>query len=264
MAAASLEMHVENVDTALLSDYMRRTDDRRFRAIIGRLRKEGKWPFPYDIFISVKMPKEGVYMINTIRQVGVDGTDGESLSRAVTDGRRENFALLSVMREHFPGFANATVRAIAPTVGIRETRRIDPLYTLTVKDLVEATDFADGIALSAYGWDLPNPKKPSHQPYHGVRRASEFTQIPYRSLLPRGIANLITVGRAIGVEREVLGPVRVMGPCIAMGTAAGIACAMSAKEGTALAEVDMIALRRRITELGGYVDRAQCERKETL
>ncbi|MBQ8174873.1 MAG: FAD-dependent oxidoreductase [Clostridia bacterium] len=264
MAAASLEMHVENVDSAALFAYMKETGDLRFRTIIERLRTEGKWSFPYDIFISVKMPREGVYMINTIRQVGVDGTDGDSLSRAVIDGRAENFALLAVMRAHFPGFSQATVRSIAPTVGIRETNRITSHYTLSVKDLVEATEFADGIALSAYGWDLPNPKKPSHQPYHGVRRASEFTQIPYRSLIPVGVDNLLVVGRSIGVEREVLGPVRVMGPCIAMGTAAGIACTLAAKTGAACANVDVTDLRARLIDYGGYVDRAQCERKKDV
>ena len=260
MAAASLEMHVENVDDAALAAYMRETGDVRFRTIISRLRAEGKWNFPYDIFISVKMPARGVYMINTIRQVGVDGTDGDSLSSAILAGRKENFALLSVMREHFPGFGAATVRAIAPAIGIRETNRIVGRYTLTVEDLVTAKEFEDGVALSAYGWDMPNPKKPSLQPYHGVRRASEITVIPYRCLLPAGVDNLITVGRSVSVEREALGPVRVMGPCIAMGTAAGIACAMCAKQGGALANVDVSALRRRIVELGGYVDRAQCER----
>lgn len=257
MAAASLEMHVENVDHKKLTEYMKTTGDYRFRALIEPLKESGEWTFPYDIFISVMLTSEDVFMINTIRQVGVDGVDAESITKAVIDGRRENFALLDVMRKYFPGFENATIREVAPFLGIRETRRILGEYTLTVADLIEARDFDDGIALSAYGWDMPNPKRPSYQPYHGVKRKSPYTQIPYRCLLPRGSYNLINVGRSVSADREVLGPIRVMAPCIAMGTAAGIASHMACTQSVAYGQIDIRALREKIVSYGGYVDRAQ-------
>ncbi len=257
LAAASLEMHVENVDTNALTAYMRETGDVRFKSLINELKKEGKWPFPYDIFISVKLTENDVYMINTIRQVGVDGTDATSLSDATVKGRAENFRLLSLMRAHFPGFAGATLRAIAPVVGIRETRRLHTQYTLRVQDIVDGTEFADGIALSGYGWDMPNPKSPSVQPYHGVGRKSRFTQIPYRCLLPVGVSNLIAVGRCIGVEREALGVVRVMGPCLAMGECAGIAAKLALDGDTSFDAVNAEVLRQKIRERGGIVDHAQ-------
>ncbi len=257
LAAASLEMHVEGVDTKALTAYMRDTGDVRFKDLIEELKRQGKWPFPYDIFISVKMPRDDVYMINTIRQVGVDGTDAASLTAATVQGRSENLRLLALMRAHFPGFASATVRAIAPLVGIRETRRLQTQYILLVQDIIKGTDFADGIALSGYGWDMPNPKNPSVQPYHGVKRGSRFTPIPYRCLLPIGVSNLIAVGRCIGVEREALGVVRVMGPCLAMGEAAGIAAALAARDGIPFDAVSVPQLREKICACGGMVDRTQ-------
>ena len=258
LAAASLEMHVENVDRRQLEQYMAKTQDVRFRAIIGRLKEEGKWPFPYEIFISVQMTKPGVFMINTIRQVGIDGTNAGSLSRGVTEGRKGNYELLQVMRKYFPGFQNAVVRQIAPVIGIRESRRIRCQYTLSVADLIEGTEFEDGIALSGYGWDMPNPKKPSLQPYHGVERKSPIAQIPYRSLCPMGPENLILAGRCIGVEREALGVVRVMGPCLAMGEAAGIAAAMAVEMADQnkidFAGVDIIRLKEKIHQYGGLTE----------
>ena len=262
LAAASLEMHVEGVDFDTLYAYMRDTGDVRFKDLIGALKERGEWPFPYEIFISVKLTGKDAYMINTIRQVGVDGTDAASLTRAVTEGRGENYRLLEMMRAHFPGFANATVRKIAPTVGIRETRRLKTVYTLAVQDIIDAVDFEDGIALSGYGWDMPNPKRPSDQPYHGVARKSRFTQIPYRCLLPIGISNLIAVGRCIGVEREALGVVRVMGPCLAMGECAGIAAKLVLEKNISFDAVDVAVLRERITTHGGIVDRAQVKAVE--
>lgn len=259
MAAASLEMHLENVDSKELTEYMRLTNDRRFRNLIEKLKEKGIWNFPYDIFISVMLTEKDRFMINTIRQVGVDGTDAESLSKATTVGRNENFELYSIAKKYFPGFKNSKIREIAPIIGIRETRRMIGEYTLTVEDLVTGIDFEDGIALSGYGWDMPNPKKPSHQPFHGVKRSSQITQIPYRCLLPKGVNNLLTVGRCISVEREVLGPVRVMGPCIAMGEAAGIATSLAIKQNCSYNEVDVAALREKIITQGGIVDRHNVE-----
>lgn len=255
MAAASLEMHLENVDWEELTEYMRSTKDVRFRTLINELKEKGIWKFPYEIFISVMLTKKDTFMINTIRQVGIDGTSADSLSCGIIDGRRENFELFEIAKKHFPGFRNARVRDIAPVIGIRETNRILGEYTLTVEDLITGKDFSDSIALSGYGWDMPNPKKPSDQPFHAVVRKSPITQIPYGSLLPQGINNLITVGRCISVEREVLGPVRVMGPCIAMGEAAGIATALAFEENKSYNKVDTNALREKIVANGGFVDR---------
>ena len=257
LAAASLEMHVEGVDFDVLLAYMHDTGDVRFKTLISALKEKGEWPFPYEIFISVKLTGADAYMINTIRQVGVDGTDAASLTRAVVEGRAENYSLLEKMRAHFPGFANARVRKIAPVIGVRETRRLKTAYQLSVQDIIDATDFADGIALSGYGWDMPNPKRPSDQPYHGVARRSRFAQIPYRALLPVGIPNLIAVGRCIGVEREALGVVRVMGPCLAMGECAGLAAKLALDAQNDFTAVDTAILRERIVAHGGIVDRAQ-------
>ena len=257
LAAASLEMHVENVNTPALSDYMRQTGDLRFRALIENARASGDWDFNYDIFISVQLCKNDIYMINTIRQVGIDGTNAASLTEGILSGRQESHKLLRIMRAHFPGFENAILRQTAPMIGIRETRRIKGEYTLTVKDLIEGTDFADGIALSGYGWDMPHPKHPSVQPFEDVKRRSYITQIPYRCLIPTGIENLLAVGRCVSAEREVLGPVRVMGPCLAMGEAAGIAIALAREKSLSVKDVDVALLRETIVSYGGLVDRDQ-------
>ncbi|MBR7165004.1 MAG: FAD-dependent oxidoreductase [Clostridia bacterium] len=257
LSAASLEMHVENVDSDALGAYMRETADLRFTKIISKLKEKELWPFPYEIFISVLLTEPGVYMINTIRQVGINGTDASSLTQGVFEGRKENYELLSVMRAHFPGFQNARVRQIAPTIGIRETRRIRTVATLKVSHLVEAASFEDSIALSGYSWDMPNPKKPSFQPYHGVKRKSRVTEIPYRALLPQGAENVLVVGRCIGAEREALGAVRVMGPCIAMGEAAGIAAHLALKDGVGFPHVSVSELKRIIEARGGLTSRNQ-------
>jgi len=253
MAPASLEMHVENVDTAELSKYIKDNNSPRLKEIISKLKESGEWVFPYEIFIAVQLNEPDVYMINTIRQVGIDGVDGISITKGMITGRKENMEIFTLMKKHFPGFKNSRIRRIADVIGIRETRRIVGEYTLTVEDLKNGRYFADSIAVSSYGWDLPDPHKPSYQPMDKTKKASCFTHIPYKSLVPKTIKNLIVVGRSISVERDVLGPIRVMAPCFAMGQAAGIASALAIKNEVSFSYINVNTLQQEIVNQGGII-----------
>ena len=252
MTPASLTFHVDNVDQDALDAYIHRHDCPRFRKKIAQLRESGEWPFAYEIFISVQLEEKGTMMINTTRLVGIDGTDGASITEGMIRGRSEIEKLMTLMREHFPGFADARLKAVAPLLGVRESRRIRGRYVLSVADLVEGKRFEDTIGFSAYGWDLPNPKRPSDNPSHGRKR--EVTPIPYRIMVPVPVENLICPGRAVSVERPVLGPLRVMAPCMAMGEAAGQAAAVVVRSQVPFGEVDPQALRKELRANGAIVD----------
>lgn len=114
-----------------------------------------------------------------------------------------------------------------------------------------------------YGWDSPDPKKPSEQPFangdarQGYRykvKKGLTTPLPYRVMVPRGIQNLICPGRAVCVERQVPGPVRVMAPCMAMGEASGIAARQVVADDAAFSQVDIQRLRQRLRDVGAIVD----------
>jgi len=255
MAPASLEFHVDNVDQDALSDYIHTRGAPRFRDLIRRLRAEGAWPFPYDIFISVQLNETGTMMINTPRITGVDGTDGASISDGLVRGRAEVHQLFDIMRRHFPGFGKARLKAVAPMLGVRESRRIVGDYTLTVDDLISGETFPDTIGYTMYGWDLPDPKRPSHQPMHERKvQKPPVTPIPFRVMVPRPVTNLICPGRAVSVERHVLGPLRVMAPVMAMGEAAGTAAIQVVERDIGFADLDVDALRRDLRVCGALVD----------
>jgi hypothetical protein len=254
MTPATLIFHVDNVDQDALAGEIYAQDSPRFRELIQELRARGEWTFPYEIFISVQLARKGTMMINTTRITDVDGTDGRSISRGMMQGRREVLRLLELMRQHFPGFAEAQLKLVAPVLGIRETRRIVGDFVLRVADLVEGAEFPDTIGFSGYGWDLPDPRQPSLQPMHGVARKRSWTPIPYRVLVPRPVRNVICPGRAISVERDVLGPLREQAPCYAMGHAAGLAAAQAVREDLAFAEVDSDALREALVSAGAIVE----------
>ncbi len=252
MTPATLQFHVSGVDQEVLSEYIHQHKAPRFRQLIRQLREAGEWTFPYEIFISVQLDEPGTMMINTSRLCDVDGTDGASKTAGMVRGRAETQQLFALMRKHFPGFANARIKAVAPLLGVRETRRIEGRFVLGVADLNAGKQFEDTIGLSSYGWDLPDPKRPSHNPAHGKKRP--VTPIPYRVMVPQPVENLLCPGRAISVQREVLGPLRVMAPCMAMGEAAGEAAAQAVQRNVALAEVDTAALRDALRKQGAILD----------
>jgi hypothetical protein len=263
MTPASLTFHLCNVDHQALGAVIERQKSPKFREKIDGLRTAGEWPFAYDIFISVQLVQQDVAMINTMRLTGVNGTDGESRTKGLIAGRREAYALLRTFRRHFPGFEHAEMKCVASQLGVRETRRIQADFCLRVADLAEGKEFEDTVGFSMYGWDLPDPLRPSHQPLVDESKgtfinkvAKElFTPIPYRMMVPRPTLNLLCPGRAVCVERDVLGPLRVMAPCMAMGEACGVASAQIVRDGLAAKDVDVPSLRDRLRAVGAQVDR---------
>ena len=231
VAPATLELQVDGVDQTAFAAYINAHHATRFLKEIQQWQAEGQWNAPYNRLITVQLDRPGTLLVNTSRLCGIDGTDAASVTRGYQEGRADSVALFTFMRDHVPGFRHARIRAIAPMLGIRESRRLDGAFRLTVNDLLEGRSFEDAIGFSAYGWDMPDPSRPSYQPMHGAGKEIHNRQvpIPYRVMLPRPVSNLICPGRAVSAEREVLGPLRVMAPCMAMGQAAGTAATLTMK-----------------------------------
>lgn len=219
-APATLEFHVDHVDADRLKRYIDEHDSPRFLAEIRELTERGIWKFPFDRLITVQMTDTDHFMVNTPRLTGVNALNGDSVTDGLIRGRKMILELFKIMKAHFPGFENSRICDIASTLGIRESRRIEGRYTLTAEDVTRGRKFPDTIGFSCYGWDLPDPKRPSCQPVN-MPIPNGLVPIPYRIMLPKNIRNLHVPGRAVSVERPVLGPVRVMAACMLMGEAAG-------------------------------------------
>jgi hypothetical protein len=70
--------------------------------------------------------------------------------------------------------------------------------------------------------------------------------IPLAAMLPRGADNIVAAGRCIDGDVEALSAVRVMGPCIAMGTAA--AHALDLAGSGSVRDVPMGTLQERLRD----------------
>ncbi|HML48721.1 MAG TPA: FAD-dependent oxidoreductase [Clostridia bacterium] len=249
MTPCSVEMHLEHVDAHALVSYQNEHSSPKLVEIIRELKEKGVWTFPHEMFVTVRLVPTDVFLVNVVCLYGVDGTSEASVSRALADGRRECLKLFHVARAHFPGFENARIRKIGDVLGVRETRRIHGRYTVTVEDALSGRRYDDCIAATTYNFDLLDPVKHNYDPMMGdtrnpnANRKHVVIRIPYRSLLPISTENLIVAGRCVSTDREVLGPVRIMGPCMMMGQAAGTAAALSRKHNGNFGLVDASTLR---------------------
>jgi len=136
-------------------------------------------------------------------------------------------------------------------VGIRETRHILGDYVLTGDDVMRGRRFPDAIARCAYPIDIHDPT--------GTRGRLEamaqgnFYDIPYRCLVPRNVNNLLVAGRPLSADHEAAGSARVIPPCYATGQAAGTAAALAVKGGVSPREVEVEALRAKLSSQGAIV-----------
>jgi len=154
------------------------------------------------------------------------------------------------LRERVPGFQNSRVIEIAPQIGIRETRRIVGRYVVTGEDVLGQAAFADAIGCNPWPVERHTAGKEIEW---GWIPGRGYHQIPYRCLLPLGVDNLLVAGRCVSATSAAQSSMRVSGPCLAMGQAAGLAAAFCAQTGIAPADVDVALLQRRLLDQGAFL-----------
>jgi glycine/D-amino acid oxidase-like deaminating enzyme len=169
--------------------------------------------------------------------------DPVGASRAVLDGRVQADRLVAFLRAEFPAaFASARVRSYG-LPGSRQTRWIVGDYSLTADDVRRGVRFVDAIARCSWPIELHNSAAGVHWEEFGD---DHMHYVPFRSLTPPEIDNLIAVGRCIDADPVALSSVRVMGPCIAMGAAA--AHALDLAGAGSVHQLDLAALQGRLRD----------------
>ena len=83
---------------------------------------------------------------NATRICGKNATDVVERSESELDGRRQIESVSEFMIQYVPGFEHAFVSVTGSEVGVRETRHIEGLYTLTGQDAYEGRKFEDSVS----------------------------------------------------------------------------------------------------------------------
>ena len=189
-----------------------------------------------------------VVHFNQTRVIRHDATDPVSYTRAEVEGRRQAWQISRWLIAEIPGFENAYLQQTAPQLGVRESRRVMGQYVLTDEDLLSARKFSDVIGCGSYPVDIHNPDGEGTVLRHLKR--GEWYDIPYRSLVPLGIDNLLIGGRCISSTHEAHSAIRVMPIVFGIGQAAGVAAGQCAKVNVAPKDADIAAIQRELVRQG--------------
>jgi hypothetical protein len=154
-----------------------------------------------------------------------------------------------------PGFERAYLSHSATQIGVRESRRILGDYVLTADDVLSGRKFPDGICRGNYPLDIHNPTG-SGTVIKGLPPGASY-EIPFRSLLVRGLANVLVASRCISATHEAHSSLRIMPIVTAIGEAAGAAAGLCVKRGVSLRELETEALREQLRQQGANLEREQ-------
>jgi hypothetical protein len=262
MQPVSMYFTMDRVDLMRLAEWARATDDIPARAIPDSVDglAYGLWltgfnkslrKFQQDTGIKLQRDNitlktaDGRMYVNGTRVNGIDVFDPVQFTGAVLECYRQIEGVARYLRERVPGFERARIEAIAPVLGVRETRHVMGEYTLTGPDSLGGTRFDDSIAADASALDIHEPKG-ADVDFQGLRPY----EIPYRCLLPQQVEQLLVAGRCISADHAAHARSRNMPACMATGQAAGIAGAVAIDEGVSVRNVPVSKVQQKLRALG--------------
>lgn len=183
----------------------------------------------------------------------IDITKAADLTKATIEARKQAYETLAVYKKYIPGMEDAFMVSTPATIGVRESRRIMGDYLITEQDLMAQKEFNDNICYGSFFIDIhaidgPGMDPDVWHPPHGFKY-----HIPYRTLLPKGLDNILTAGRCISCTHVALGSIRVMVQCIGMGEAAGTAAALSIAENVTPRDFDINKLQAKLRDQGAIL-----------
>ncbi len=247
---ATMFFRIGNVDSSKIDadieanrDNFYRKDGVNYRSLhwwVSKAREAGDWTLDRVSIGLFRGVDEDEWSVNTSRIMGVDATDPSSLTNGEIVGRQQVKEIFEFLKKYVPGCENARLLASGSTLGIRETRHIHGIKTLTVDDLLQCRVTDDAIMLAANSVDVHGRFGPKSNEYIALPEGKCYG-IPYGCLVTPELSNLLIAGRCVSAESEAAGAIRVMPPCMGMGEAAGTAAALGVDRD--LRTLDTVALR---------------------
>lgn len=180
--------------------------------------------------------------LNLVHLAGCDGTDPDDLTHFEIEGRKQAMLAVEAMRRFNPGCEQARLRNFGMTLGVRDTRKIDAVYNMTSADVRDQARFDDSIGIF-----------PEFIDGYGILilpTTGRYFQVPYRTLVPKVVENLLVAGRATGGDRDSHAATRNMMCCTVTGQGAGVAAAISVKHDQRFSGLNMNLVQTELLRQG--------------
>lgn len=186
--------------------------------------------------------REGIAGLMANHEYSFSPLDAEAVTRATLQARDEVNRIVAGLRSLGGIWSNLWLAATAEMIGMRESRRIHGLYTLTAEDALRGARFADAVCRATYPIDIhsTNPKKDKGVSNAGLKMKP--FDIPLRCLIPKDADGLLVAGRCISGDHFAHGSYRISGNAAATGEAAGKTAAIAARSGRLPREIKFAEL----------------------
>lgn len=199
--------------------------------------KSGQYNLPRHKIWIFPTTRPNELMINATRLAGQDGRmlnviDPQDFTEAEILGRRQVRDYARFLNEFVPGCEDAYVVDTGVEVGIRQTRSIVGIETLSNEDVIHCRKRGDSICRTPWPIELHSGDKPK---LHWL--LDDYYDVPFGTLVPIIGENIIVAGRCLSAEHEALASARVTAQCFEYGHAAGIAAVKSINENKAIREL---------------------------
>ena len=189
-----------------------------------------------------RLTKSGlISYVNYSCAYGLDPTDVQDLSKGELECRTYIYDIYRYLKKTHAELKNIEIASIAPEIGFRDSRRIHGVYTLTIEDMESNRHFDDVIAVYPRFYDMLAPdanmdgdgsvegKGYLGHIYESVVDERTF-EIPYRSLVPQNVDNLLVAGRCLSADHVAESGVRAISLCMMTGQGAGAGAALAIKQ----------------------------------
>jgi hypothetical protein len=175
--------------------------------------------------------------VNWVNMLGPekDGLDVAELTRLEMNHRRFIWETVQKMRKT-PGYEKVSLLETGPQLGVRITRALAGVKTLSLADVKNGTRCPDVVAVGGF-------TKPEGEEWH----------IPYGTLVPRKVDNLLTAGRCMSAALKTADNIRLIPVCFATGHAAGVAAAVAAKDGCRPRDVELPKVQQILKAQDAYL-----------
>lgn len=220
---------------------------------IGRARDAGA-DLPRTKIWIFDSTRPGELLVNATRLTARDGRmlnviDPEDFTIAEIDGRRQVRAYARFIAENLPGCDATFVVDTGTEAGIRQTRTIAGVQTLRNDDVVNCVKPPDGIVRSPWPIELHDGDRPKL-----VWLLDDWYEVPFATLVPQALENVIAAGRCLSAEHEALASARVTAQCFEYGHAAGVATLLSLDSDRAYRDLPGTEVRRTMIKNGSLLD----------
>jgi len=214
------------------------------RTALEQAHERGDLPMYYGPGVMFMFAPDEIY-VHGVR-VPCDASDPVDLTRAEMQGRADAWAMFEAWKRDVPGFEDSYFITSGPFIGVRETRRIVGQHVLAEDEIMSTKAFDDAIATGCWYLDM-HPNKVTTGGANAVPKQQPAPyDIPYRSLLPKNVDNLLVAGRCHSTTRLAQSSTRVTVTAMALGEAAAVAAALAVRGGTSPLKIDGRDVRKKL------------------